>query len=99
MFVAALIAYSLTLQSWFNDQISLIDYKNGSLPPLQVPNPTSSDCSVSEFMTSFHGSEILLRLFQILGIGIVMGPLISFLESIAIAKAFGKLVGICRTAI
>ena len=29
---------------------------------------------------------------QVLGIGIIMGPLISFLESIAIAKAFGKFI-------
>ena len=48
VFVAALIAYCLTLQSWFDTQISLIDYNNGALPPLQVPDPTSSICSVSE---------------------------------------------------
>ena len=33
---------------------------------------------------------VTLHLPQVLGIGIIMGPLISFLESIAIAKAFGK---------
>ena len=46
VFVAAMIAYSLTLQPWFKDQISLIDYKNGKLPPIQVPDPTSDVCSV-----------------------------------------------------
>lgn len=47
VFVAALIGYCLTLQPWFNGQISLIDYNHGSLPPLKVPDPTSGICSVN----------------------------------------------------
>ena len=51
VFVAAMLGYCLTLQPWFNDQISLIDYKNGKLPPIQVPDPTSDVCSVSASIT------------------------------------------------
>ena len=47
VFVAALIGYCLTLQPWFNGQISLIDYDHGSLPSVSVPDPTPHDCSVS----------------------------------------------------
>ena len=94
VFVAALIGYSLTLQSWFKGQISLIDYQHGSLPPLQVPDPTSEICSVNNPSLLLSSPAILCVPLpsQVLGIGIIMGPLISFLESIAIAKAFGKFV-------
>lgn len=47
VFVAAMIGYCLKLQPWFEDQITLIDYSYGSLPPVQVPDPTSDVCSVS----------------------------------------------------
>lgn len=47
VFVAAMIGYCLKVQPWYNDQISFIDYKNGTLPPIQVPDPTSDICSVS----------------------------------------------------
>ena len=47
VFVAALIGYCLTLQPWFDDQITLINYDQGTLPEVWVPNPTPDDCSVS----------------------------------------------------
>ena len=47
VFVAAMLGYCLKLQPWFKQQISLIDYDNGKLPPIQVPDPTSDVCSVS----------------------------------------------------
>lgn len=47
VFVAAMLGYSLKIQPWFNNQISFINYNNGSLPPIQVPDPTSDICSVS----------------------------------------------------
>ena len=47
VFVAAMLGYCLKLQPWFKQQISLIDYDNGKLPSIQVPDPTSDVCSVS----------------------------------------------------
>jgi sodium-independent sulfate anion transporter 11 len=69
--IGALVGYTLTTQSWFDGQLSLILDEEFSLPQPQPPNITTQ--SIKE-----------------IGIGIAVAPFISFLESIAIAKAFAR---------
>ena len=46
-------------------------------------------------MLESTGAIFCTSLLQIIGIGVIVAPLIGFLESIAIAKAFGEL-SMCR---
>jgi len=72
--IAAVIGYTLSIQPWFSNQITLIQYNESIMPDFEVPDLSIETC-------------------QDLGLGILIAPLISFLESIAIAKAFARQEG------
>lgn len=84
--VCASIAYGITDIDLppANRTLTLTKNITGGLPPFQVPS-FSYDVP-GENRTVYFG-EIISHL----GSGLIVIPLIGFLESIAIAKAFGKL--------
>ena len=84
--ISATIAYGITEIDLPPQNRSLTLTKNitGGLPHLQVPKFL---IEISDKNSTIYFGEILSHL----GSGLLVVPLIGFLESIAIAKAFGKL--------
>ena len=88
--VSASIAYGITEIDLPPQNRSLTLTKNitGGLPPFQLP-------AFSYDVPGENRTINLGEMFSHLGSGLVVIPIIGFLESIAIAKAFGKMKKRC----
>ena len=50
--IAAVIGYTLSIQPWFSDQVTLIQYNESIMPDFEVPDLTIQTCQVCVYIYS-----------------------------------------------
>ena len=52
--IAAVIGYTLSIQPWFSNQITLIQYNESIMPDFEVPDLSIETCQVCVYIVLIH---------------------------------------------